>query len=133
MASNAIRVDPDETVVLLVAHGSRVSESNTEFEALARRLAGEPKSGGVAHAFLELARPSIPEAIDALAGSGARRIVVVPYLLSAGRHVKEDIPALAEEARRRHPHLVIELTDHFGALPEVQELLSDLVSNPHEH
>ncbi|MFZ0487385.1 MAG: CbiX/SirB N-terminal domain-containing protein [Arenicellales bacterium] len=128
-----MRVDPDETVVLLVAHGSRVSESNTEFEALARRLAGEPKSGGgVAHAFLELARPSIPEAIDALAGSGTRRIVVVPYLLSAGRHVKEDIPALAEEARRRHPHLAIELTDHFGALPEVQELLSDLVSNRHE-
>lgn len=127
-----MKVDPGGTVVLLVAHGSRVPESNAEIEALARRLTSDPAAGSVAHAFLELARPSIPEAIDAAAGSGAKRVVLLPYLLSAGRHVTSDIPALVQEACRRHPGLSIEITEHFGAQPRVQELLADLVSNRHE-
>lgn len=117
-----------QQAVLLVAHGSRVPESNSEFEALAARLARKVEPGrGVAYAFLELAQPSIPEALDALARSGVRRIVLIPYFLSAGRHVAEDIPAIAADARARHPGLEIEITGHFGAQDQVLELLAAMV------
>lgn len=122
-------VDAVQQAVLLVAHGSRVPESNSEIEGLAARLAGNVEPGlAVAHAFLELARPSIPEAIDALARTGARRIVLIPYFLSAGRHVAEDIPAIAADARERHPGLIIEITGHFGAQERVPELLAAMIS-----
>lgn len=114
--------------VLLVAHGSRVPASNVEIEALAeslaRRLGPEVT---VTHAFLELARPPIPEAIDDLAGRGVRRIVLIPYFLSAGRHVGEDIPAIVADARRRHPALDVEITAHFGAGSAVPDLLVEMV------
>lgn len=114
--------------VLLVAHGSRVPESNSEIEALAARLARKVEPGrAVAHAFLELAQPSIPEALDTLVRSGVRRVVLIPYFLSAGRHVAEDIPAIAADARARHPGLDIEITGHFGAQDRVPELLAAMI------
>jgi len=116
-----------ESAVLLVAHGSRVAASNAEVADLAVRLAGELGSDqAVGHAFLELAEPSIPEGMDALAAAGARRIVVIPYFLSAGRHVTEDIPALVDAARKRHPGVEIEMTRHFGAQESVARLLSTM-------
>jgi len=124
--------DNEPEAVLLLAHGSRVEASNSEVEALARRLAERlaPRTR-VAHAFLELTTPSIPEAIDALVRDGARRIRLVPYFLSAGRHVADDIPAIAERARARHPHVRISITDHFGARQEVVELLAAMAGDEH--
>lgn len=115
--------------MLLVAHGSRIPESNSEIEDLAARLADYPRPRGrVSHAFLELAQPSIPDAIDELAGAGIKCIVLVPYFLTAGRHVRDDIPAIVAAAGRRHPGLTIRMTAHLGGQPRVPELLSDLVS-----
>lgn len=119
-----------ESAVLLAAHGSRVVESNREIEELTGRLAAAlPAGRTVCHAFLEMATPSIPQAIDELAGTGVRDIVVVPYFLSAGRHVREDIPEIIEAARQRHPGLNIGMTGHFGAQDGVPELLSAMVSD----
>lgn len=121
--------DPAAQAVLLVAHGSRVPESNAEIETLARRLAGHlGPARMVGHAFLELTRPSIPEAIDTMAEAGAPRIVLIPYFLSAGRHVVEDIPGIVEDARARHPDIDIEITGHFGARDEVLDLLAGMVT-----
>lgn len=120
--------DVTPPAVLLVAHGSRVPESNSEIEALATRLAGTlAPDTAVAHAFLELAPPSIPDAIDGLVRDGARRIVLIPYFLSAGRHVAEDIPAIVADARTRHPGLDIEITGHFGTQDHIPELLAGMV------
>ena len=42
--------------------------------------------------------PSINDAVSKAASLGAARVVLAPYFLSRGRHVREDIPALAAEA-----------------------------------
>lgn len=117
--------DKPESAILLVAHGSRVETSNQEIAELAERLADRLGPGRmVRHAFLEMADPSIPRGIDGLVGEGARTVVVIPYFLSAGRHVLDDIPRLVDEARQRHPRVTIELTRHFGAEDGVPRLLS---------
>ena len=87
--------------LLIVAHGSRRPESNDEVRALTRVVA-ERASGQydkVSCAFLELADPLIPAGVEALANEGADDITVVPYFLSAGRHVVEDIPAEVEKSK----------------------------------
>lgn len=109
--------------LVVVAHGSRSEAANaahrTVTEDLAARLPGR-----VTAAFLELADPSIPDAIDALVAAGDRRIVVLPFLLYPGRHVAEDIPALVAAAGRRHPGVTVELTAAFGADPAVVDVLA---------
>jgi len=86
--------------LLIVAHGSRRASSNDEVRALTAVVAQRAgdRFDKVDCAFLELADPLIYEGLEALARAGANDITVVPYFLSAGRHVVEDIPAEVAKA-----------------------------------
>ena len=81
--------------LLIVAHGSRRAASNDEVRTLCDAVAARDEGlyDAVRCAFLELAEPSIEQGLAALMREGMRDITVVPYFLSAGRHVAEDIPA----------------------------------------
>lgn len=115
------------TALLLVAHGSRRMESNEEVRYLTDRL--RERAGGrfdwVGHAFLELAEPSIPQAVTQAAEAGAREVLVLPYFLSAGRHVVKDIPEEVAAALREHPGLKVQVAPYLGAMAGVSDLLLD--------
>ena len=106
--------------LLLVAHGSRREESNTEIAELAARLAAMAgdRFDDVRHAYLELAEPSIP--------AGATEVTVMPYFLSAGRHVYEDIPAIVTAKQAEYPEHSIHIAPYLGTAPELPELLLNL-------
>jgi sirohydrochlorin ferrochelatase len=116
--------------LLLVAHGSRRAESNDEVRQLARQLdkQGNGEFGLVACAFLELAEPSIPDGLRAAIRAGATEVTVLPYFLSAGRHVVTDIPAEVNIIRAESPEVEIVLAPYLGASPDVVELLLELAS-----
>ncbi|MDH3526454.1 MAG: CbiX/SirB N-terminal domain-containing protein [Gammaproteobacteria bacterium] len=114
--------------LLLVAHGSRRAESNDEVRELVSRL--ETNANGtfkrVACAFLELAQPSIPDGLRQAIHAGADEIIVVPYFLSAGRHVVTDIPGEVEVVRAEYPDVTIKLAAYLGAAAGIVELLAGL-------
>ena len=111
--------------LLLVAHGSRRMESNQEVRDLTEQL--RARAGGrfswVGHAFLELAEPSIPEAVAEAAAAGAGEVLVLPYFLSAGRHVVKDIPDEVAAALRQHPDMSVQVAPYLGAMAGVSDLL----------
>jgi len=111
--------------LLVVAHGSRRAESNDEVRQLTDCLASRTGEAfdRVSCAFLELAEPSIPDGLRADISAGADTIVVVPYFLSAGRHVIRDIPAEVEMVRQEHPAVAITLAPYLGAASGLVELL----------
>lgn len=116
-------------ILIVVAHGSRRAPSNEEVAALTEQL-GERLEGryaGVTTAFLELAEPSIPAAIDAAVAAGADEIVLLPYFLAAGSHVAEDIPQLVAQRRQAHPGVAMTLLPHLGASERLPALLASLV------
>lgn len=47
---------------------------------------------------MEIAPPSISDAVATAVAAGAKKVVLAPYFLSNGRHISEDIPALAAAA-----------------------------------
>ncbi len=87
--------------LLLIDHGSRRADANAQLEDMAARVRLLRPEATVAFAHMELAKPSIPEAMASLAAAGATEIVALPYFLSDGRHVSEDIPLLLREAAVR--------------------------------
>ena len=116
-------------IVVLVAHGSRSPLAGEEHLRLcaavqeeATRDAGAPVQ--VRPAFLELAEPSIPAAIDAAVADGAVRIRLLPHFLNSGNHVLRDLPAAVADASERHPGVEIELAERLGADPGLVELLA---------
>jgi sirohydrochlorin ferrochelatase len=103
--------------LLIIAHGSRRAASNDEVRALAGAVRAQPGQTyeHVDTAFLELAAPSIPDGLAALAAKGATEIVAFPYFLAAGTHVAQDIPEAIAEFSAAHPGVKVRLTPHLGA------------------
>lgn len=111
--------------LVLIAHGSRRASSNNEIRLLTERLreeAGE-RFQHVTCAFLELAQPSIPAGIQECIDAGAEEVIVLPYFLSAGRHVAEDIPNEVDVKRREHPRMTIRIAPYLGAARDIVDVL----------
>lgn len=81
-----------ETAVAICGHGSRDPEAIREFELLAANLRPRLPEFDFATGYLEFARPTIRDALTALAARGAARILAVPGMLFAASHVKNDLP-----------------------------------------
>jgi sirohydrochlorin cobaltochelatase len=108
--------------VLIAGHGSRDPEGIAEFLSLAKHFQTCRPDVPVEIAFLEFARPTIQEGIDRLVKNGARRVVVLPGILMAAGHAKNDMASEVRLARQRYPQLAI----HMGRALDVEPRLLQL-------
>src|SRR5260370_13104192 len=78
----------DSPSFLVLGHGSREPRANDQFVECVDAWRGRRTDGGrVAHAYVELARPSRDEGLPELA-KGAREGAVVPLFLFAACHIE---------------------------------------------
>ncbi|WP_353570359.1 CbiX/SirB N-terminal domain-containing protein [Candidatus Albibeggiatoa sp. nov. BB20] len=123
------------TSLLIVAHGSRRPKSNLEVQQLTQIIREKACSKylSIAHAFLELAEPSIGDAIDQCVRQGATDILLLPYFLSAGRHVQQDIPEEVAAKQTQYPQIKINIMAYLGASEAIPEMMLSLVDNYEEN
>ena len=99
--------------VILIGHGSRAAGADDDMERIAARL--RQANGRV----VEVCRMGgrgvlLEEAFETCVRAGARKIVVIPYFLHFGVHLREDIPRMLRQAAGRHPHVRLVLGRHLG-------------------
>ena len=112
--------------LLIMAHGSRSEQANDEFRALVDKVAQQlPDYSAVLPCFLELARPSLNEALQQLAHQPVQQVQLYPLFFNRGKHVGRDIPAQIEEARQRFPGFDIRHLDYFGNADALATLVSE--------
>jgi len=111
--------------LLLVGHGTRDPEGVAEFHAFVELVRSRAEGSPVAGGFIELSPPPLLAAAAELVRGGAREIVVVPLMLLAARHTKNDVPALVARARRAHPAVRFRDARHLGTHPTVLGLLRE--------
>ena len=112
------------TALLLIAHGSRQDEANDDLHHAVAAL----RRGAFAvveAAFLELAGPDIDAGAAACVAQGAERVVLLPYFLSAGVHVRRDLAAARDRLTARHPHVEFRLAEPLGRHPLLVEVLAE--------
>jgi len=107
--------------LLLAGHGTRSAGGRRQFLHLAAQMQRRLPRVQVQPAFLELAEPTIDEAVAALSATGVEQMVVVPLLLFAAGHTKRDIPTEISAAVAHAPMKVL-LADPLGCEPEILEL-----------
>ena len=83
-------------------------------EKVASQIKKDRRFGGVLCAYLEIARPSISEAIDICAQKRPKQIRILPYFVLTGRHVKSHIPQIVSAARKKHKNINIVLCPYLG-------------------
>jgi len=123
----AARVGREETpsrIVVLVGRGSSDPDANADAAKLARLVAEELALPWVLLAFAAVAKPRVPEVIEAAARLRPAEIVVVPYLLSAGR-VVDAIAADVAKLEKSMPWIRFRVTAPLGDDAEVLEVLEE--------
>ena len=108
--------------LVIAAHGSRDEAGVEEFWALAEGWRALRPDRLQAEGFLEFASPTIGQAIDDVVAQGASRVVVVPAMLMAAGHVKNDVPSEVHEARGRHPGVTLAMARPLDIHPALLEL-----------
>lgn len=134
-------LSPDRLGVVIVDHGSKRAASNDALVAFCDVYASLALAGGsggghgdggsstssspssstsvvvaaVEPAHMELAEPTIEQAVGKCVARGCGRVVVAPFFLSRGRHIQDDIPALVAEARLAFPGVEVTQAAPLGA------------------
>ena len=129
---------PGMKAALLIAHGSRRAEANADLHrltAMARdRFAGAAGGGGengdagggfdvIEPAFLELADPDIPAGAAACVAAGATDVRMLPYFLSMGTHVAEDLQEFKARFEQDYPGVTFTVCPPLGLHPKLVEVV----------
>jgi sirohydrochlorin ferrochelatase len=117
------------TAVLLIAHGSRRAEANADLLKLAESIRSTGMYPIVETAYLEIAEPSIAAAGELCVNQGSTCVKMLPYFLSAGAHVVEDLKAHRRELSQRFPQVTFELCPPLGLHPLMVEIVLDRLND----
>lgn len=100
--------------ILYIAHGSRVKAGTDQAIAFLQGVQQEVHVSIQEICFLELATPTIAEGIAKCVRQGATMIAVMPILLLAAQHAKQDIPREIAEAQKLYPHIQFSYGEPLG-------------------
>jgi sirohydrochlorin ferrochelatase len=114
-----------ETALLLIAHGSRQEEANADLSQLAAALRVQGRYGVIETAFLELAEPTITQGAARCVAQGARRVILLPYFLSAGIHVRRDLAAQRGALAAEYPEVEFRLAEPLGPHSLLLEVITE--------
>jgi sirohydrochlorin ferrochelatase len=109
--------------LLLIAHGSRRPEANADLDHVAAALRGRGRYPVVQVSFLELAEPSIETGGVMCVNAGATDVILLPYFLSPGKHVVEDLAAARDRLADRFPAVRFVLAEPLGRHPLILDVL----------
>ncbi|BDC50036.1 hypothetical protein F183_A23520 [Bryobacterales bacterium F-183] len=111
------------TGLIVFAHGSSVESANDAVRNITASLAAKGGYSAIETAFLEGGKPDLSEATAKLLEKGVDKVVVLPYFLTVGLHLKRDLPNLMAAVRESHPTLHIESAPPLDGHPALIEIL----------
>lgn len=113
--------------VILIGHGSRAEGADDDMERIAEGL--RKRSGGIVETCRMGGRGTLfAEAFERCVGRGAREIIVLPYFLHFGIHLREDIPEILRKSAEKHPEVRLVMGRHLGYDDAIVELVAKRIT-----
>jgi len=109
--------------IIIMGHGSNVPGAGDDIRRVAEMVKQKAGYEIVRTCHLSRAKPSFPETLAECVEMGATEIILIPYLLYSGIHVRKDIPELMIEEGKRYQGVKLIYGSHLGS----DELLAELV------
>ncbi|TAM83647.1 MAG: hypothetical protein EPN47_05930 [Acidobacteria bacterium] len=109
--------------IILFAHGSAVEEANEGVRELARRIQVQGAYRYVRASFLGPGQPELGPAIAEAVGEGFDRIIVAPYFLTLGTHLRRDLPRLVMAEKEKYPNIDIQVGWSLEGHPAMASLV----------
>ncbi len=111
-----------DTAAVVVGRGSSDPDANADLYKVARLLSDSRGLAMAEPAFVSLAAPSVPDALERCRRLGAARIAVVPYFLFTGVLV-DRIADQADRWAREHPDVDVVVGRYLGPDPRIARLV----------
>ena len=108
--------------ILLVGHGSREAAGNAEILLFAERWRARHPDWRIEVGFIEFADPLLDPALNHAARNSGR-VLVLPLILNAAGHVRQDIPSAIQRARKRHPDVQFLYAPHLAVSDPLLSIL----------
>jgi len=121
LAKNNVFIQKNKIDVLIIGHGSKDPNARSSLKFIADGVGSSYRN--VNYCFLEIEEPTIKHGIDACMKNNPDFLVVVPYFLHRGAHVKRDIyedlnPAIASSGIKK-----VFLAEHLGTDDKMIDLV----------
>lgn len=113
----------EETDVLMVGRGCSVTDANADHVRLSRVIFETGGYHQVLSAFIQVARPSLPDILRQYYASGSRRIVVMPHYLFTGR-LDEWVHEHVDAFRAAHPDADVRVAALIGPCDELARVVA---------
>lgn len=113
------------SAIILFGHGARDPRWAEPLHRIRAMLLARAPATPVELAFLEHLRPSLGEAVEALAMRGVERITLIPVFVAQGGHLREDLPELVRQACAANPGVLVRTAPAIG---EVESLLEAIAA-----
>ena len=107
--------------LVLLAHGSRDPRWQDTFLRLREMARQRLGNASIELAYMEMCSPSLLDISEQAYEAGVRCLKVLPLFMSAGGHVSQDIPRLADQAMTAFDGLEIKILPPAGEHPAVME------------
>ena len=115
--------------LLVVGHGSREAAGNAEIEQVAAQRRQRQPQWHIEVCCIEFADVLLADGLSKAArhagqtGEEKAKVVILPLILNAASHVKEDIPQAIAAAQQQYPQVQFLCAPHLGACDAVLAVL----------
>lgn len=116
--------DLRDVSVVFLGRGALVAEANAQTAAQARLMYERTRAAAVFPAYIQVTRPSLPEALGQAAALGAQRIIVAPHFLLSGllrTWTREQVEAWAQA----NPQVSVRVAEVIGDCDELAAVIID--------
>lgn len=119
-------IEDKDTIVLLMGRGGSDPDANSDLYKISRLLWERTGYRSVESCFIAIAKPSLPDGLERCLALGARKIIVLPYLLFTGVLMQQFAERVAQFAAG-HPGLEVEIGGTLGAHPLLVDMLTERI------
>jgi precorrin-8X/cobalt-precorrin-8 methylmutase len=118
---NNIKYKDLECDVLVIGHGSSDRRAREAFIFTVKSISNYYRN--VEFCFLELDQPNIEDGIKSLIRKDPKVILIMPYFLHKGIHIKSDVFKEIKNTLEKHPFSNIYIADHIGVDEKMIKLI----------
>ncbi|MBX2859895.1 MAG: CbiX/SirB N-terminal domain-containing protein [Vampirovibrio sp.] len=115
--------------LVLYAHGSRDPRWKQPFEKMLASLQESVGATKVSLAYMEMATPTLTDVARQAAAEGVTELTVLPIFWSAGAHVSQDIPRIADSVHQEFPNLTMTVLPPAGEHPKIVDALMQIAAD----
>lgn len=109
--------------IIILGHGSKLHKANGLISKVAKIIRSQIADSVVQPSYLQFHQPALSKAIEKVAKKGCRKIIIVPFFLFKGNHVKRDIPQAIKKEISKYPRVSFVFTKSLGEDKQIGDIV----------